>query len=144
VTEPPTGYPPPVNAELNGGKTLDLHALAQQICARYRAEFPDEQQRYGDAGTAWCIHDNQHLLNWAVTELNGYGGFERQLAWLAGVLEARDFPLDRLARNLDIAAAVAEQALEPDSSLSETLTGGARFVRSRPSFPDKPDPDPGM
>jgi hypothetical protein len=142
VTEPPSGYPPPVTAELHGEGTLDLRALAQEICARYRAEFRDEQERYGDAGLAWCVHDNQHLLNWAVTELNGYGGFERQLAWLAGVLEARDFPLDRLARNLDIAAAVVEQALGRDSSLSETLTGGARFVRSRPSFPDKPDPDP--
>jgi hypothetical protein len=69
---------------------------------RYRAEFPDEQERYGDAGIAWCVHDNQHFLNWAVTERNGYGGFERQLAWLAGVLEARDFPRDRLARNLGL------------------------------------------
>jgi hypothetical protein len=142
VTEPPTGYPPPVTVELQGEGTLDLHALAQQICARYRAEFPDEQERYGDAGIAWCIHDNQHLLNWAVTELNGYGGFERQLAWLAGVLEARDFPLDRLARNLDIAAAVVEQALEHGDRLFEILRAGARFVRSQPSFLDKPDAGP--
>jgi hypothetical protein len=112
---------------------LDLRALAQKICSRYRAEFPDEQQRYGDAGIAWCIHDNQHILNWAITERNGYGGFERQLAWLAGVLEARDFPLDRLARNLDIAAAVLHEALERADQLSEILMGGARFVRSRPS-----------
>jgi hypothetical protein len=144
VTEPPSGYPPPVNAGLHGGKTLDLRALAREICARYRAEFPDEQQRYGDAGTAWCVHDNQHILNWAVTELNGYGGFERQLAWLARVLEARDFPLDRLARNLDIAAAVSAEELERANQLSEILLRGARFVRSRPSSPDKPDPDPGM
>jgi hypothetical protein len=144
VTEPPSGYPPPVTAELQGEGTLDLHALAQEICARYWAEFPDEQERYGDAGIAWCIHDNQHLLNWAVTELNGYGGFERQLAWLAGVLEARDFPLDRLARNLDIAAAVVEQALEHGDRLFEILLGGARFVRSQPSFLDKPDPGPDM
>lgn len=60
------------------------------------------------------------------------------------MLEARDFPLDRLARNLDIAAAVVEQALERDGTLAETLTGGARFVRSRPSFLGKPDPDPDM
>jgi len=133
VTEPPRGYPPPVNAELDGSR-IDLRILAQEICARYRAEFPDEQQRYGDAGIAWCVHDNQHILNWAVTELNGYGGFERQLAWLAGVLEARDFPLDRLARNLDIAAAVSEDALERGEQLSELLLAGARFVRSQASF----------
>jgi hypothetical protein len=139
VTEPPSGYPPPVNAELDGGRMLDLRPLAQEICARYRAEFPDEQQRYGDAGIAWCVHDNQHVLNWAVTELNGYGGFERQLAWLAGVLEARDFPLDRLARNLDIAAAVSAEELERADQLSEILLRGARFVRSRSTFLREPE-----
>jgi hypothetical protein len=139
VTEPPSGYPPPVNAELDGGRMLDLRPLAQEICARYRAEFPDEQQRYGDAGIAWCVHDNQHILNWAVTELNGYGGFERQLAWLAGVLEARDFPLDRLARNLDIAAAVSAEELERADQLSEILWRGARFVRSRSTFLREPE-----
>jgi hypothetical protein len=102
VTEPPSGAPAPVTAELRDGEELDLRALAHEICRRYRYEFPDEQARYGDAGIAWCVHDNQHLLNWAVAESNGYGGFERQLTWLAGVLEARDFPLERLARNLDI------------------------------------------
>jgi hypothetical protein len=139
VTEPPSGYPPPVSAELHGGETLDLRALAQEICARYRAEFPDEQQRYGDAGTAWCVHDNQHILNWAVTELNGYGGFDRQLAWLGGVLEARDFPLDRLARNLDIAAAVSADKLERADQLAEILLRGARFVRSRSTFLREPE-----
>jgi hypothetical protein len=139
VTEPPSGYPPPVSAQLDDGEMLDLRALAQEISSRYLAEFADEQERYGDAGMAWCVHDNQHLLNWAVTERNGYGGFEQQLAWLAGVLEARDFPLDRLARNLDIAAAVLDEALHRDGSLSEILLGGARFVRSRPSFLGKPE-----
>jgi hypothetical protein len=123
MTEPPSGAPPPVSAELRGGPALDLRALADEICTRYRAEFPDEQQRYGDAGLAWCVHDNQHLLNWAVIESNGLGGFERKLAWLAGVLEARDFPLERLARNLELAAGVADAGV-----LSETLLAGARFV----------------
>jgi hypothetical protein len=123
VTKPPSGYPPPAEAQLVDGRTLDLRALAEEICGRYRAEFPDEEQRYGEAGMAWCVHDNQHLLNWAATEARGYGGFERQLAWLAGVLDARDFPLDRLARDLEIAAAVA-----PDRKISEILLSGAGFV----------------
>ena len=38
-----------------------------------RLEHPDEQERYGKAGMAWCIHDNQHILNWAALESNGYG-----------------------------------------------------------------------
>ena len=131
MTEPPSGAPPPVTAELRDGEALDLRALAEEICRRYRDEFPDEEERYGDAGVAWCVHDNQHLLNWAVAESNGYGGFERQLTWLAGVLEARDFPLERLARDLDIAAAVLDELGTRHPGPSEILADGARFVRSR-------------
>ena len=123
MTEPPSGYPPPVSAQLHNGLTLELRVLAQEICARYRAEFPDEEERYGDAGMAWCVHDNQHILNWAVIESNGLGGLEPKLGWLAGVLAARGFPLERLARDLEIAAAVVE-----DADLSQTLVTGARFV----------------
>jgi hypothetical protein len=123
VTEPPSGAPAPVTATLREGRSLDLHALAEEICRRYRAEFPDEQERYGDAGVAWCLHDNQHLLNWAVVEANGFGGFGERLEWLASVLHARDFPVERLARDLEIAAeAVA------DPALAETLLAGAGFV----------------
>ncbi|HZG49844.1 MAG TPA: hypothetical protein VEY90_09995 [Thermoleophilaceae bacterium] len=132
MIEPPSGHPPPLRAQLHDGEALDLLALAQEICSRYRAEFPDEQERYGDAGIAWCVHDNQHLLNWAVAEQNGYGGFERQVSWLANVLEARDFPIDRLARDLEIAATVIEERLEAGAgALSATLLDGARLVRSR-------------
>ena len=123
MTEPPSGAPPPVTAELRTGEALDLRALAEEICRRYRSEFPDEQARYGDAGMAWCVHDNQHILNWAVLDANGYGGFERQLAWLAGVLAARDFLLARLGRDLEIAADVVD-----DGALAEMLSAGARFV----------------
>jgi hypothetical protein len=133
VTEPPSGAPAPVTVELRDGEELDLRTLAQEICRRYRYEFPDEQARYGDAGMAWCVHDNQHLLNWAVAESNGYGGFELQLAWLAGVLEARDFPLERLARDLDIAAAVLNELGPRQSRPAKILANGARFVRSRAS-----------
>jgi hypothetical protein len=123
VTEPPSGHPPPAQAQLRDGRTIDVRALAEEICRRYGAEFPDEEQRYGEAGVAWCIHDNQHILNWAVTEASGFGGFERQIAWLAGVLDARDFPLDRLARDLEIAAAAVEE-----EEISEILLSGAGFV----------------
>ena len=50
MTEPPSGAPAPVTAELRDGEELDLRALAHEICRRYRYEFPDEQARYGDAG----------------------------------------------------------------------------------------------
>ena len=45
MTEPPSGAAPPATAEL-GGDVLDLRALAEEICRRYRAEFPDEQRRW--------------------------------------------------------------------------------------------------
>jgi hypothetical protein len=38
--------PPPVSAQLHDGLTLELRVLAQEICARYRAEVPDEEERY--------------------------------------------------------------------------------------------------
>ena len=132
---PPSGHPPPTEAALAGGESLDLVALSREICRRYRDEFPDERERYGDAGVAWCVHDNQHILNWAVGARNGYVDLERELAWLARVLEARDFPLDRLARNLEIAAAVAEERLAGDArALAGDLASAARFVRSRETF----------
>ena len=127
MTQPPSGVAAPLVARVDGGAELDLRALAQEICRRYRDEFPDEQGRYGDAGVAWCVHDNQHILKWAVGDANGYSELERELAWLARVLETRDFPLDRLARDLEIAADVAEELAEP-------LRRGAEFVRSRETF----------
>ena len=128
MTDPPSGAAPPASADLPGHGVLDLRALAEEICARYRAEFPDEQERYGDAGMAWCVHDNQYLVNWAVIEASGLGGFERHVVWLAGVLAAREFPLARLARDLEIAAAVLEEA--GARRPAEILADGARSVRA--------------
>lgn len=132
---PPSGYPPPEVAQTPEGDTLRLRALAEEICRRYRAEFPDEQGRYGDAGTAWCIHDNQHILNWVTLELRGLIELEERLAWLARVLEARDFPLPRLARNLELAAEVVGDEVPDGNRLIATrLSFGARYIRSKPSF----------
>ena len=132
---PPSGHPPPERATLPAGDVVELGPLAREVCRRYREEYPDEEQRYGDAGIAWCVHDNQHILNWAVLALNGYLELEEKLTWLAGVLEARDFPLDRLARDLELAAAVAKEAVESEGdALAELLAGGALHLRSKPSF----------
>ena len=136
--EPPSGQPPPVEARVAGAAPLDLAALAREICRRYRAEYPDEAERYGDAGNAWCVHDNQHILNWAAGSVNGYVDLNRELAWLARVLEAREFPLDRLARNLDIAADVVREQVggAPGNGLGDVLSGGGKLVRSRETFLD--------
>jgi hypothetical protein len=114
----------PSSARLRG-EEIDLLAPAREVCRRYRAEFPDEAERYGEAGLAWCIHDNQHILSWAAMAVEYGLGMERQLEWLADVLRNRDFPLDRLVRNLEIAAEVVE-----DAELGERLLAGASLVRS--------------
>ena len=137
--EPPSGQPPPSEVRLRDvADPLDLRALAREICRRYRDEHPDERERYGDAGTAWCVHDNQHLLNWAAGSVNGYVDLEPDDGWLARVLEARDFPLDRLARNLEIGADVVREQVggAPGDELADALAGAGAFVRSKPSFLD--------
>jgi hypothetical protein len=118
---PPTSRAPDT-ARLHG-EEIDLIGPATEVCRRYRLEFPDEQGRYGEAGIAWCVHDNQHILSWAVMAVEFGLGMERQLEWLAGVLGSRDFPLERLVRDLEIAAEVVE-----DAAVAERLRGGAAFV----------------
>ena len=129
---PPSGHPPPRSVRTADGEELDLEALAREVCARYRAEFPDEEERYGEAGHLWCLHDNQYLLEWAVWDAQGLADLEPQVAWLAGVLEAGEFPLDRLARDLEIAAEVIREHAHPAGALRDA----AAMVRSRPTFLD--------
>ena len=131
---PPSGAPPPRVAELADGTEIDLEALAREICERYRAEYPDEEERYGEAGVLWCRHDNQHLLNWAVLHTRGFVVLDEQVAWLAKVLEAREFPLDRLARNLDLGADVVGARVAGADDVAAALRDAAAMVRSRPTF----------
>ena len=126
---PPSGHPPPVTPSVPGSE-LDLVALAREICDRYRTEYPDEQERYGDAGVAWCLHDNQHILNWAFLSHDGTDDFGSEIRWLARVLSARDFPLDRLARDLEIAAEVVEARVgDTGPELAAVLRSGVSVVR---------------
>jgi hypothetical protein len=131
---PPSGMAPPVTAISPLGEKLDLAALATEACRAYDAEFPDERDRYGPAGIQWCVHDNQHVFNWAALSLTGHLVFLEQIQWLAGVLEARDFPLDRLARSLELCAQTIKRRHPDERALAERLRDGATFVRSRPSF----------
>ena len=110
---PPGGAAAPLDVQAPDGTTIDLRSLAKDVCARYRSEFPDEEERYGDAGQAWCVHDNQYILHWALLDAQGATTLGDQIAWLARVLHARDFPLDRLRRNLEIAAEVVEWTGSP-------------------------------
>ena len=122
---PGGGTPPPEEGTLPDGTVVSLRPLAEEICRRYRDEYPDEQGRYGDAGVAWCIHDNQHILNWALLSLGYDDLLEKQIAWLARVLDARDFPLERLERDLELAAEVL-RSREPGAAAAADALEHAR------------------
>jgi hypothetical protein len=114
-TRPPTGATPPTVAEI-GDHRVDLVVLAREICDRYRRHYPDEHERYGAAGMDWCRHDNQWLLSWAVGDVLGVTDLDEQAGWLARVLHSRDFPIDRLAHDLRLAADVVEENLPEEQA----------------------------
>jgi hypothetical protein len=128
----PSGGAPPDTAPLPDGTILELAPLAREIARRHRLEFPDEAERYGDRGLEWCVYDNQWLLSWAFTAACGWGNLYDQLAWLAGILETRNYPVSRLARDLEIAAEVTSQAIaSTDARVHELFVSGADLVRAR-------------
>ena len=95
---------------LRGDDRLFLAPIAHEAALRFRREFPDEEERYGDAGFAWCVHDTQYLLAWALMDAEiGGGHFEKNLRWLTRLLHARAYPTERVARDLEIAADVLEE-----------------------------------
>ena len=118
--EPPSGWPPPDTAQL-AGATVDLHALADTVAERYF-------ERYGEAARAWECHDTQHLLNWAVGDVEGWTDLDDQVRWLAGVLGARGFPLDHLAGNLELAADVVAEQVDGGAPVAERLRAGAAIA----------------
>lgn len=130
---PPSGAQPPTQAQTSTGAEIELAPLAGEICRRYRAEFPDEDARYGRAGHAWCLHDNQYLLAWAVQDArDGTVVLDDQALWLADVLHARGFPVDRLARDLEIAAAVVTEGMVDasfDLEVARHLQRASKAVR---------------
>jgi hypothetical protein len=110
-TKPPSGAPPPQMFELAGGTMIDLGPLARQLCVRYYETYPDDLERYGDAGRAWCEHDSRYLLAWALEDARaGTVDCVAQVAWLGRVLNARAFPIDRLASHVELTATLLRAA----------------------------------
>jgi hypothetical protein len=132
-TQPPGGWPPPERARLDG-RDVALVPLANAISEGYFERYPEDLERYGELARQWEVHDTQHLLNWAIGDVEGHVDLERQVAWLAGVLEARDFPLEHLAGNLDLAADVVDDELGDAAALAGRLRDAATHVRGRGSF----------
>jgi hypothetical protein len=125
-TAPPSGWPPPVEARL-GEETLDLEQLAAAVAERYFERFPGDLERYGEVARAWELHDTQHLLNWAIGDVEGFVDLGKQALWLAGILDARDFPVEHLAVNLELAADV----MAGHEAVAERLLAAAVSVRAR-------------
>ena len=131
MTAPPSGWPPPTEAEL-AGRRVELAPLAAEVADRYFARHPEDLARYGaDVARAWEMHDTQHLVNWAIGDVEGYIVLEERVTWLADVLAARDFPLDHLADNLEIAGDVVEEQVDGGLPVAGRLRDAAALVRAR-------------
>lgn len=129
--ERPGGAAPPAHAELADGDRVDLVAAAEEIARRYFEEFPDDRETYSSEVWDWAVHDTRYILAWGVGDLNGLPMLERQLTWLAGVLAARGFPLERLARNVELSgAALAERLPERRGEIEALYAGAVASVRA--------------
>jgi hypothetical protein len=137
--DPPSGAPPPTQTQHSDGTLIDLEAIAGQVCERYQQEFPDERERYGEAGVKWCRHDNQYILAWAIQDArDGTVRLVEQTQWLARILDSRGFPVARLTRNLEIASetVLASDQIGPlAGDVSRLLIEAAAGL---PEAPDEP------
>jgi hypothetical protein len=122
--------PAPTSATLSG-KPITLQPLAEAVAERYFDEFPEDLGRYGEAARAWEIHDTSHCLQWAVLDVDGLVSLPREIEWLTTVLRSREFPLEHLARNLELAADVVEERLtESGAAIASRLRAAALQIRS--------------
>lgn len=125
----PSGAAPPRATRVEG-VDIDIEPLAREACRRYRSEHPDEAARFGGASEAWCVHDMLYLIAWAADDVRlGGGQLAGNVTWLARVLQARRFPLDRLVRGLELAGdVVADAGLPRAGALAQRLRGAASAV----------------
>lgn len=132
---PPGGASPPTQVSTSEGTPVDLRPFAQETCRRYQSEFPDEAERYGAAGGDWCLHDNLYLLAWAIQDArDSTVVLSDQVLWLGRILAARDFPMPRLIRDLEIAGDVilGGTALgDLATRAADALTAAARLLAER-------------
>ena len=126
---PPSGSPAPTWATL-AGRRIELTALAEAVADRYFEEFPGDLERYGDAARAWEVHDTAHCLQWAVLDVERLASLQREVEWLTNVLRSRGFPLEHLARNLELAADVVDERVADNGpTVAERLRSVAAAVR---------------
>lgn len=81
-----------------------------------------------------------YLLAWAFAAPRGEVRFEDQVLWLARVLASRDFPLDRLAHDLRIAAGVVlDEDVAEATAVAAQLREGAAAVERHAAERASPD-----
>ena len=132
VLRPPGGSLPPESVTLPGTGELLLKPLAEEVTRRHARLFPDEPERYGEHWASWCVHDNQHLLAWAAFEESGLAVLDDQLGWLAGILDARGYPVERLVADVELGADVVEERVPgAGRALAARLRGAAGRLRAR-------------
>lgn len=108
---PPSGVNPPQTFELENGTEIDLGPLANQLGDLYYDIYPDDLERYGAAGRAWCEHDSRYLLAWGLEDARaGTVDCVEQVQWLGRILANRSFPIERLARHVELTAAVTRNS----------------------------------
>ena len=127
MTRRPSGSPAPATVTLED-RRIPLAPLLEAVADRYFAEFPGDLERYGDPARDWELHDTAHCVNWAALDVKGFASLDDNITWLANVLRARDFPLEQLARNLELAADVCDEQLS--EAVAARLRAAATLVRS--------------
>lgn len=129
---PPGGVSAPESFEAPDGTRIDLGVLARRLCDLYYDVHPDDLERYGSVGRAWCEHDSRYLLAWALEDARaGAVDVVEQVRWLGRVLAARGYPVDRLADHAELTGAVLRAAV-PGSlgpSAAERMAAAGRALR---------------
>jgi hypothetical protein len=125
----PSGAAPPIDAVFPGGAVVRLPPLAEAVSTAFFERFPEELDRYGEAGRDWCRHDNQYLVAWAAHEASAEDGtLAYNVDWLCRVLGARDYPLERLADALRIAADVVSPLAGGDAVAAHLVEAAGRVT----------------
>ena len=76
------------------------------------------------------VHDTAHCLEWAVLDVERLASLQREVEWLTNVLRSRGFPLEHLARNLELAADVVDERVADNGpAVAERLRSAAATVR---------------
>jgi hypothetical protein len=81
---PPSGVNPPQTCQLADGTQIDLAPLARKLREHYYGLYPDDLERYGPEGQAWCDHDSRYQLAWGLEDARAQTvDCVAQVQWLA-------------------------------------------------------------